>query len=76
MSPYPWEYMDILVSPHFTLLLFVAVNEKNSPLCHQHGNLICGQCVCEATRGGDRCECPLASYGVKNALELEDRCRE
>ncbi|KHJ99912.1 hypothetical protein OESDEN_00097 [Oesophagostomum dentatum] len=50
--------------------------EKNSPLCHQHGNLICGQCVCEATRGGDRCECPLASYGVKNALELEDRCRE
>lgn len=50
--------------------------EKNSPLCHQHGNLICGQCVCEATRGGDRCECPLSSYGVKNALELEDRCRE
>ncbi|XGW33442.1 hypothetical protein V3C99_017676 [Haemonchus contortus] len=50
--------------------------EKNSPLCHQHGNLICGQCVCESTRGGDRCECPLASYGVKNALELEDRCRE
>ncbi|WKY16196.1 hypothetical protein Q1695_001129 [Nippostrongylus brasiliensis] len=50
--------------------------EKNSPLCHQHGNLICGQCVCESTRGGDRCECPLASYGVKNALELEDKCRE
>ncbi|KAL6722625.1 hypothetical protein Aduo_017734 [Ancylostoma duodenale] len=50
--------------------------EKNSPLCHQHGNLICGQCVCESTRGGDRCECPLASYGVKNAMELEDRCRE
>ncbi|KAK6766451.1 hypothetical protein RB195_026011 [Necator americanus] len=51
-------------------------HEKNSPLCHQHGNLICGQCVCESTRGGDRCECPLASYGVKNAMELEDRCRE
>ncbi|VDO20631.1 unnamed protein product [Haemonchus placei] len=51
-------------------------NQQNSPLCHQHGNLICGQCVCESTRGGDRCECPLASYGVKNALELEDRCRE
>ncbi|KAE9414228.1 hypothetical protein Angca_007712, partial [Angiostrongylus cantonensis] len=50
--------------------------EKNSPLCHQHGNLICGQCVCEATRGGDKCECPLATYGVKNAVELEDRCRE
>ncbi|KJH42192.1 EGF-like domain protein [Dictyocaulus viviparus] len=50
--------------------------EKNSPLCHQHGHLICGQCVCESTRGGDKCECPLATYGVKNAVELEDKCRE
>ncbi|VDM59635.1 unnamed protein product [Angiostrongylus costaricensis] len=41
--------------------------EKNSPLCHQHGNLICGQCVCEATRGGDKCECPLATYGTVTA---------
>ncbi|PAV90380.1 hypothetical protein WR25_06537 isoform B [Diploscapter pachys] len=50
--------------------------EKNSVLCHQHGNLICGQCVCDATRGGSKCECPLASYGVKTAAELEDKCRE
>lgn len=49
--------------------------EINSRLCHQNGHLVCGQCVCDQSRGGDKCECPLASHGVSKASELEDKCR-
>nr|pir hypothetical protein C05D9.3 - Caenorhabditis elegans [Caenorhabditis elegans] len=51
------------------------IEEINSRLCHQNGHLVCGQCVCDQSRGGDKCECPLASHGVSKASELEDKCR-
>ncbi|UMM38900.1 hypothetical protein L5515_016176 [Caenorhabditis briggsae] len=49
--------------------------EINSRLCHQNGHLVCGQCVCDPSRGGDKCECPLATLGVSTASELEDKCK-
>ncbi|CAI2355547.1 unnamed protein product [Caenorhabditis sp. 36 PRJEB53466] len=49
--------------------------EINSRLCHQNGHLVCGQCVCDQNRGGNKCECPLALHGVTSALALEDKCR-
>uniref|UniRef100_A0A8R1DH14 I-EGF_1 domain-containing protein n=1 Tax=Caenorhabditis japonica TaxID=281687 RepID=A0A8R1DH14_CAEJA len=49
--------------------------EMNSILCHQNGHLVCGQCVCDKSRGGDKCECPLAMYDVTTAEMLEDKCR-
>ncbi|CAB3399663.1 unnamed protein product [Caenorhabditis bovis] len=49
--------------------------EMNSRLCHQYGHLVCGQCVCDATRGGDKCECPLALHGVSSALQLTEKCK-
>ncbi|CAJ0914820.1 unnamed protein product, partial [Mesorhabditis belari] len=50
--------------------------EKNSPLCYQHGNLICGQCECQPGRGGHNCDCPLSLYGVSTDAELTNKCRE
>ncbi|CAD6189109.1 unnamed protein product [Caenorhabditis auriculariae] len=51
-------------------------NERNSPLCHQHGHLICGQCICDASRGGDKCECALSLYGVSSSAQLDAQCRD
>ncbi|CAI4221727.1 unnamed protein product [Auanema sp. JU1783] len=50
--------------------------EKNSPLCHGFGNLICGQCICDSHHGGQHCECPLATFGVKTSFDLEQQCRK
>ncbi|GMT32289.1 hypothetical protein PFISCL1PPCAC_23586 [Pristionchus fissidentatus] len=54
----------------------VRFHEKASHFCSGTGNLICGQCQCDKEKGGNKCECPLAQYGVKNYKELEDKCRE
>ncbi|GMR32111.1 hypothetical protein PMAYCL1PPCAC_02306 [Pristionchus mayeri] len=51
-------------------------HEKSSAFCSKAGNLICGQCSCDQGKGGNKCECPLAQYGVKTFKELEDKCRE
>ncbi|GMT04640.1 hypothetical protein PENTCL1PPCAC_26814, partial [Pristionchus entomophagus] len=51
-------------------------HEKTSSFCSKAGNLICGQCSCDQGKGGNKCECPLAQFGVKTYKELEDKCRE
>ncbi|CAI5454655.1 unnamed protein product [Caenorhabditis angaria] len=49
--------------------------QMNSPFCNQHGHMVCGKCICQKQRGGNKCECPLSLHGVSTPEELDNKCR-
>lgn len=37
---------------------------------------MCGVCVCDHGKAGERCECDLNHYGISSADDLINQCRE